>query len=143
MSALADLIPFLTGTQDKALKKEAIQKGGRADTPLLKAWLNHYEAQATTAAGSAPDFHERKWAALRARVATRKACLDALMDLCRRVLKESARKWPRPRCHMHHKENQCQDQVRLRQQEEAAHEQKARATRVEHLMALQAGGRRT
>ncbi|KAJ7776643.1 hypothetical protein DFH07DRAFT_766830 [Mycena maculata] len=145
MDAFHALLPTLTPAENKALKKwsEAIRNEGRADTPLLKAWLEHYGVPSRTPACRGPEFHEHKHAALVARVVARKARVNALMDLRRRTLEASARKWPRPRCHKHNKENQPRDEVRLREQEkaakEAAREERTTAARVAHLMALRAG----
>ncbi|KAJ6543172.1 hypothetical protein B0H19DRAFT_1077183 [Mycena capillaripes] len=64
-----------------------------------------------------PDFHERKRAALVARVAARKQRLDNLLELRARAIKASARKWPPPRCHIHHKENIQLRDLKQRQEE--------------------------
>ncbi|KAJ7750132.1 hypothetical protein DFH07DRAFT_775260 [Mycena maculata] len=45
-----------------------------------------------------------------------------IMDLRRCALEASVRKWPRPRCRKHNKENQPRDEVRFREQEKAAKE---------------------
>ncbi|KAJ6452170.1 hypothetical protein C8R47DRAFT_1083818 [Mycena vitilis] len=85
--------------EDKAFKREAIRNNGKAVTPALKTWLQHYEAIPPD------DVHERKRAALKARVAARKERNDRLLMLRARAIKTTARLWPPARCQPHHKEN--------------------------------------
>ncbi|KAJ7769087.1 hypothetical protein DFH07DRAFT_768996 [Mycena maculata] len=111
------LPPFHCSDQASGNKwPEAMRNRGRADTPLLKSWLDHYGAPSTTPALRRPHFHKKKRAELWARVAARKARVDALMELRRRGLEASTRKWPRPRCHKYNKENQRRDAIRIRKE---------------------------
>lgn len=116
----------------------------------LKKWLQHYNGnwkEQSIHEQRGPDFHQRVRAEIVARVAARKARLDHIVDLRKRALEASARKWPLPRCHKHHSENLQRNEAR-RREEEARHaaentrERVAAAARVEALMALRAAGAR-
>ncbi|KAJ7760150.1 hypothetical protein DFH07DRAFT_772035 [Mycena maculata] len=140
MSVFDAKIPALTAAEDKALKREAIRNGGKAATPLLKSWLHYYATPSTTPARG-PEYHARKRDELRARVAARQARVKALMDLRRRAVEASVRRWPRPPCHPHGKGNLQRDEIRRREQEarqrdKAVMEECATAAHIEHLMAL-------
>jgi hypothetical protein len=86
----------------------------------------------------------RKRAELVARVASRKARRDHLLNLRASAIKVSARKWPVPRCNPHHPDAQQRREMeyreeQLRKEAEHAKERAAAAARVEMLMRLRAG----
>ncbi|KAJ6517354.1 hypothetical protein C8R47DRAFT_1205578 [Mycena vitilis] len=135
--------PALTAAEDKAFKQEAIRNHGQPVTPALHSWLLHYEAIPAT--DPSDDVHERKRAALKARVGARKARMDRLMTLRARAIKDTARLWPPARCQPHHKENLDAVVAKKREEERrkaAAHlaEREAAKKRVDYLMQLQAAG---
>ncbi|KAJ7480483.1 hypothetical protein B0H11DRAFT_2233310 [Mycena galericulata] len=106
--------PAVSAAEDKELKREAMRNGGVAFTPKLGTWLQHYRAPTTSVESRTHDSHQRKRAELVARVVARKARVDALIELRVRALKDSTRHWPRPRCHVHDKENLRHTEVKMR-----------------------------
>ncbi|KAJ6448651.1 hypothetical protein C8R45DRAFT_947867 [Mycena sanguinolenta] len=138
-----------TPAQDKALKLEALRCADKSApvSAKLDVWLGYYGAPTLVARN--PTNRALKHAELLARVAARKVRRDTLEDLRVRALKATTHKWPRPRCHPHHPENQeRRDKERREEQERRAvgraQEQAAVKARVAHLMKLRAGmkGRR-
>ncbi|KAJ6451808.1 hypothetical protein C8R45DRAFT_1089411 [Mycena sanguinolenta] len=129
-------------TEDKALKSEAlrcVEKSTHIPTKLA-TWLEFYDPKR---AGRSPTDHQHKREALVARVAAKKARGDKLTELRTRALQAAARKWPRPRCHPQHPDNQArlasqrQKEERRRKAERAA-ERAAADARVAYLMELRA-----
>ncbi|KAJ6534402.1 hypothetical protein B0H19DRAFT_1080877 [Mycena capillaripes] len=122
-------LPGLTWSEDKALKREALRNAGQPVTPQLKSWLDHYRfpTDPTMPTSHERDYHERKRAALLARVAARKERLDNvnnLLQLRARAIKSVERNWPLQRCHRNHKENIHRREV------EREREQACQATEV-------------
>lgn len=154
--------PKWTSAQDVSLKRgaflclrkvnlrvtvitEALKYDGQPVNHQLRSWLNHYRTPVVTPVVRGPDFHERKRAALVARVLARKKRVDALMELRMRALTNSTRRWPRPRCHPQDKENQRRAEVILREEaarkvERDVEERMAADARMEVLMRLRAAG---
>ncbi|KAF7346848.1 hypothetical protein MSAN_01824000 [Mycena sanguinolenta] len=137
-----------TPVQDKALKSEALRCADKSApvSAKLEVWLGYYGAPSPVARDSANHTSPRH-AELVARVAARKARRDRLADLRIRALQASAYKWPRPRCHPNHPENQERLEKERREEEKRcaagrAREQAAVKARVAHLMKLRAGVKR-
>ncbi|KAJ7713969.1 hypothetical protein DFH07DRAFT_974594 [Mycena maculata] len=154
MNSLKTHIAGLTDAQDKGLKQEALHMHGQPDTPLLRAWLDHYDAPSRGTVDPPRNTHDRKRAELIARVVAKKARVNPLLDLRRHTIERSARTWPRPPCHPHHCKNLVNKENIRREEIRAGEEKKKRAqreeqvavkARVDYLMVLRAravGGRR-
>lgn len=141
---------------------------GNAFTPAVQNWLAHYaydhpllvrdprarlahdrkrakldRKRAELAHILARRVHERKRAALVARVVARRLRVDALVELRVRALKSSAHKWPRPPCHSNDKEQHQRLKVREEERRKATRDTTERAAadaRVAALMQLRAAG---
>ncbi|KAK7028743.1 hypothetical protein R3P38DRAFT_2776426 [Favolaschia claudopus] len=126
--------------KDRALKEvtaEALQCSRDDTRPLslkLVSWLSVHSAPSKPGLKS----HQRKFAELRARVAARKLASDRLLELRRRALASSAKKWPPSRSHPYHHENMeraAREQREREARKESEHEKElvARAARVRAL----------
>ncbi|KAJ7774530.1 hypothetical protein DFH07DRAFT_767228 [Mycena maculata] len=122
-----------------------MKTGGRADTPLMRSWLEHYGAAPapTTPQKRGPGYHQRRCAELMAHVAARKSRVTALMDLRRHCVEKSAHRWPLPSCHLNHqenqkskafKENQKLNEIKLREKQVEEEEREAAEARVAFLV---------
>ncbi|KAJ7710150.1 hypothetical protein B0H16DRAFT_1738337 [Mycena metata] len=161
--------PALTSREDKALKREAIQKHGQADTPKLKQWLAHYQTPrraalyarvAARAREQRVDPGPRKSpappkitsaerrAALYARVAARKQRIDELMECRRRAVANSLKRPIPPPCHpaverlrvAQSRAREATEKAAQRAVEHEAERIKAEA-RVNYLLSLCAAGK--
>ncbi|KAJ7218888.1 hypothetical protein B0H12DRAFT_1305430 [Mycena haematopus] len=146
-----------TPAEDKAFKREALRCVQEQATfsNEVDAWVDHYRATPHNKANSWVDLdlpaerkaylHQHKRAQIVARVVARKARVDHVLDLRKRAIQASAKKWPRPPCHPHHQENV--DRLEKEHQQAAAHqaaeharERAAADARVKNLMRLRAEG---
>ncbi|KAJ7019535.1 hypothetical protein C8F04DRAFT_1276135 [Mycena alexandri] len=158
--------PALTASEDKALKREAIRKHGKPDTPRLEQWLAHYktprraELYARVAARQKqrhgvdlvsresltprPNQPSKRRAELYARVAARKKRIDDLLELRARAIANSLRRPIPPPCHpaverLRVARHNAQEMVQ--QEAERAAEREAATARVKYVVELRAAGK--